>query len=113
MPFLGTIVNFFVVLVCGIVGSLAKFGIPKRIEKAVMSAMAICVVYIGISGVLETAPERASDALFGSGLVKVLIMILSMAVGTVLGELIDIDKWLGRLGAFLEKKFARGNDGAG
>ena len=105
MPFLGTIVNFFVVLICGIVGSLVKAGIPKRIEKAVMSAMAICVVYIGISGVLEAAPERVADAVFGSGLIKVLVMILSMAIGVVLGELIDIDKWLGRLGAYLEKKF--------
>ena len=111
MPFLGTIVNFFAVLACGIVGSLVKSGIPKRIEKTIMSAMAICVIYIGISGMLESAPSRPSGALFDAGLIKVLIMILSMVVGTVIGEVIDIDKWLGRLGAFLEKKFAGGKGG--
>lgn len=110
MPFLGTIVNFFVVIVCGIVGSLVKTGIPKRIENAVMSAMAVCVVYIGVSGMLEAAPARAEDALFGAGLIKVLVMILSMALGAVLGELIDIDKWLTRLGCRLEKKFAPKSD---
>ena len=113
MPFLGTIVNFFVVIVCGTVGSLIKVGIPKRIEKTVMCAMAICVVYIGVSGMLETAPERAGDAMFGAGLIKVLIMILSMAVGGIIGELIDIDKWLTRLGAVLEKRFGSKEKGAG
>ena len=106
MPFLGTIVNFFVVLICGIVGSLVKTGVPKRFENAVMSAMAVCVVYIGITGMLEAAPARAEAALFSGGLIKVLVMILSMAFGAVLGELIDIDKWLTRLGVRLENKFA-------
>ena len=106
MPFLGTIINFFVVLICGIVGSLVKTGIPERIEKSVMSAMAICVIYIGVDGILESAPAVSEDSFLSAGLVKVLVMIISMALGTLLGELIDIDKWLGRLGAFLESKFA-------
>ena len=105
MPFLGTLVNFFVVLVCGIVGSLVKTGIPKRIENAVMSAMAICVVYIGVSGMLESAPARGEDAFFGAGLIKVLVMIISMALGALVGELINFDKWLNKLGLTLEKKF--------
>ncbi len=68
--------------------------------------MAICVIYIGVSGMLEAAPQRGEGAFFGAGLVKVLIMILSMVVGTVIGEIIDIDKWLTRLGVFLEGRFA-------
>ena len=104
MPFLGTIVNFFAVLAAGIAGCLVKKGIPERIEKAIMSAMAICVIYIGVSGMLESAPD-AGVSLLDDGLVKVLIMILSMAVGTLIGELVDIDKWLCRLGDKLESRF--------
>ena len=107
MPFLGTIVNFFVVLICGIVGTLVKKGVPKRISDAVMSAMAICVVYIGIDGMMETAPERIGDSFLSDGLFKILVMILSMAIGTLIGELIDIDKWICRLGEFLEDKFTK------
>lgn len=112
MPFLGTLVNFFVVLVCGIVGSLVKTGIPKRIEKSIMSAMAICVIYIGVSGMLEAAPARASGAFFGAGLIKALVMIISMALGALIGELIDVDKWLNRLGCTLEARFSpkKGSD---
>ena len=62
MPFLGTIVNFLVVLTCGILGPFIKKGVPKRISEAVMSAMAICVIYIGIDGALEKAPALVENA---------------------------------------------------
>ena len=67
--------------------------------------MAICVVYIGIEGALETAPAVEGDFL-SAGLVKILITILSLGLGALLGEFIDIDKWVGRLGDFIEGKFA-------
>lgn len=107
MPFLGTIVNFLLVLICGILGTLIKKGVPKRISEAVISAMAVCVIYIGIDGVLESAPTLVESAFLSNGLIKVLIMIISMALGTLIGELIDIDKWVNRLGDMMEKKFAK------
>ncbi len=106
MPFLGTIVNFFVVLICGLMGLLVKKGIPVRICEAIRFAMAICVVYVGIDGVLESAPRIQSE-LISDGLIKVLVMIVSMALGTFIGELIDIDKWINRLGEFLEEKLVK------
>lgn len=106
MPFLGTIVNFFVVLVCGIFGMLVKKGVPKRISDALVSAMAVCVIFIGIDGVLEQAPT-VGFAYLSDGLVKVLVMVLSMAIGTLIGELIDIDKWVNRLGAAIEKRLVK------
>jgi uncharacterized membrane protein YqgA involved in biofilm formation len=104
MPFLGTIVNFFAVLVFGTLGTFLKRGIPKRISDAVISGMAICVIYIGIDGILEAAPPVPEGSFFSAGLVKVLIMILSMGIGTLIGELVDFDKLLGRLGNTLEMK---------
>ncbi len=106
MPFLGTIVNFFAVLVCGILGMLVKRGVPKRISEAVSFAMAICVIYIGVDGMLEQAPALDTP-LISPGLFKVLVMVVSMALGTLVGELIDIDKWVNRLGELLEKKLVR------
>lgn len=103
--FLGTLVNFAVVLVAGIVGTLVKKGIPKRISDIIMSAMAICVIYIGIDGIMGAAPEVAEGSFLNAGLFKVLVMILSMAIGTLIGELIDIDKQLTRLGAIFGNIF--------
>ena len=109
MPFLGTIVNFFAILICGLVGSLVKSGIPKRINDAVMSAMAVCVIYIGIDGALAAAPAVREGSFFSAGLVKLLIMVLSMGVGTLVGEFIDIDKWVNRLGDAIENKIIGSN----
>ena len=109
MPFLGTIVNFAAVLVAGILGSLLKKGVPKRFSDSIMSAMAICVIYIGVSGTLEAAPA-VEGGFLEAGLVKVLIMILSMGLGTLLGELLDLDKQMNRLGAFVEKKLSHGGE---
>ncbi|MBP3606274.1 MAG: DUF554 domain-containing protein [Clostridia bacterium] len=110
MQFLGTIVNFAAVLVAGILGSLLKKGVPERISNGILNAMAVCVIYIGIDGILEAAPPLAEGAVLSAGLVKVLIMILSMGIGTLIGELIDIDKQMNRLGAFVEKKVSHGGE---
>ena len=110
MLFLGTLVNFLTVLVCGILGALIKKGVPKKISEAIMSAMAVCVIYIGIDGVLEAAPKVSNGALLSDGLIKVLVMIISMALGTLIGELIDIDKWVCRLGDMLEKKLSKNSE---
>ncbi len=103
-PYLGTLVNFAVVLILGTLGALIKKSVPERISNAVMSAMAICVIYIGIEGVLEEAPDTLADApLLSPGLFKILVMIISMTVGTVIGELINLDKWMRKLGELVGK----------
>ncbi len=102
--FLGTMVNFAVVLLLGILGSLIKRGLPKRITDAVMVAVGVCVVYIGIDGIMEAAPPVGENCVLSAGLFKALVMILSMAVGTLIGELIDIDKWIKKLGDFLASR---------
>ncbi len=110
-PYLGTLVNFAVVLIMGIIGSLIRKGIPKRFSDAVMTAMAICVIYVGIDGVLEPAPDTSVSApLLSPGLFKILVMIISMAVGTLIGELINFEKWMDKLGEFTAKKLGRLGD---
>ena len=52
--------------------------------------MSVCVIYIGVSGVLEAAPAISTE-LISPDLFKVLVMVISMALGTLIGELIDID----------------------
>ena len=108
MPFLGTLINFFGVLLAGVLGAFLKKGISKRITDTVISAVGVCVVFIGIDGALEAAPI-ISDGSY-NGLVKVLIMIISMAIGAVLGELVDIDRLICALGNKLESRLASNAD---
>ena len=107
MPFLGTIVNFFAVLVCGLLGMLIKKGVSKSLSDALVSAMGICVIYIGIDGALEAAPVLPESAFLSGGLVKVLVMILSLGLGTLIGEIIDIDGLVNKLGERIESRFVK------
>ena len=113
MPFLGTIINFFVVLITGMLGSLIRKDIPERFNRAIMAAMGACVVMIGIDGYMEPAPAVSPDSIFSAGLVKILVVILSMGIGTLVGTLIDIDKWVTRLGDLFEKKLGKLSTGGG
>ena len=107
MAFLGTIINFFAVLILGFIGSFVKKGVPERISSAIISAMGICVIYIGIDGIIADAPEVSADSFFSAGLVKILVMILSLGIGTLIGALVDIDKQMNRLGAWVESKLCK------
>lgn len=89
---LGTIVNAAAIVVGGAIGLLLKKGLPKKIADTLMVGLGLCTLYIGISGCL--AGENT------------LVLIVSMVLGTIIGEAIDLDDKINRLGRFLEKKFS-------
>ena len=113
MPFLGTIVNFVIVAIAGILGTLVKKGMPEKVSGAIMCAMGACVVLIGVDGFMESAPPVAEDSFLSAGLVKILIVIISMGVGTLVGTLINLDGLVERLGLFLEKRLGKLSTGGG
>ncbi|MBR2329124.1 MAG: DUF554 domain-containing protein [Clostridia bacterium] len=94
---LGTIVNTLAVAAGGAIGLLLKKGIPQKITDAVMQGLALCVIFMGISGALE-----------GS---KTLAMIVAMALGAVVGTLLDLDGRLNKLGDAIEAKMGPGGQG--
>ncbi|MBQ7091685.1 MAG: DUF554 domain-containing protein [Clostridia bacterium] len=94
---LGTIVNTLAVAAGGAIGLLLKKGIPQKITDAVMQGLALCVIFMGVSGALE-----------GS---KTLAMIVAMALGAVVGTLLDLDGRLNKLGDTIEAKMGPGGQG--
>ncbi len=92
----GAVVNFFLVILGGLLGLLFKKGIPERVKTTLMSGMALCVIYIGVTGLFEDG-------------INPIIVIVSFALGAVIGELIDLDKLVNRIGLWFEKKLSRGD----
>lgn len=88
---LGTIVNTIAILIGGVIGLLFKNGIPERYSTTIMHALSLCVIFIGISGSLKCD--------------NVLLLIISLVIGSFLGELLDIDAALKKFGDNLEKNF--------
>ncbi|MBR2650852.1 MAG: DUF554 domain-containing protein [Clostridia bacterium] len=106
MPFLGTLINAASIVLFSLLGALVKHGVPERLNRAILNAVAIAVIYIGLDSALESPEGYLTTFFSDAGLTKFIIIIISLAVGTLIGELIDIDKWVNRLGARLEAKFA-------
>ena len=94
---LGVIVNVFTVLLGSSIGLLCKKGIPERMTSAIMTALGLCTVFIGISGALE-----------GN---NTLVLIISMVMGTAIGTALDIDGGITRLSNWVERKFPAGAKG--
>lgn len=93
---LGVLVNVATVILGSSAGLLLKKGIPERISKAVMMAIGLCTVYIGIDGALEGE--------------NTIVLIVSMVLGTIIGTAIDIDGKLNKLASFVERKMKKDNE---
>lgn len=104
---LGTIVNVAAIVVGGLAGLLGGRRIPERLQKTLMSAMGVSVLFVGVSGALSQMLRAEGGALTVQGT----MMILSLAVGAVLGELLDLEDRMERFGAWLKVKTKSESDG--
>lgn len=87
---LGTIVNSLAIIVGGLVGFFFKNVISKKLSESLLKASAMAVLAVGIKLTLK-----------GDNLT---LLIISIIVGTFIGELIDIESKLDNLGAKIESK---------
>lgn len=106
---LGTIVNVAAIVVGGLAGLLGGRRIPERLQKTLMSAMGVSVLFVGVSGALSQMLRAEGGALTVQG--TMMMMILSLAVGAVLGELLDLEDRMERFGAWLKVKTKSESDG--
>ena len=94
---IGTIVNAVAIIAGGLLGLLFRGGIPEKYNRTIMNAISLAVLVIGIKGALK------SDDL--------LVVIFSLALGSLLGELTRIEERLESLGKSLERRFAKNDKG--
>ena len=90
MVLFGTLVNAILIIAGTLIGRLLK-DIPENMKQTVMYAIGIVVMVMGIQMGLESS--------------NFVIIIICIVLGAVVGEWIDIDKWINRLGQSIEKKF--------
>lgn len=95
MSFTGVIVNTGTVLAGSLLGLLFKKGIPEKVSRAVMIALGLFTLYIGMDGALGTQSP--------------LIVVGSLVLGAIVGTLLNIDGAINRLGLWAERKFKRGD----
>ena len=110
MPFIGTIANTLAVVVGSLAGMALKRGVSQGMERALMQAMGLCVMFIGIMG---TVAQMLTASVDEGGAVAfdtqgTLLLIASLVLGTLVGQAIDIEARMEDLGDWLRERFARG-----
>ena len=109
----GSIINALAVIAGSVIGLLLKWlasrfsnvlpagadSLGHRLQEIIMQGVALCVLYIGISGSLK-----------GS---NTLVAILSMVLGAIIGETLDLDRRMKQLGDWVQNKTQKfaGNNG--
>ena len=103
----GTIVNALAILAGSVAGILlsrlaghfssvlpaSAIKLGERLQTIIMQGVALCVLYLGISGSLEGQ--------------NTLITILSMVLGAILGEALDLDRRMQSLGNWVQRRTER------
>ncbi len=91
MIFTGTIVNAAAIIAGSLIGHFFHAHLPKRIVDGVIRGMGLITFYIGFTMAMK------SD--------QVLIILVSLVIGTIVGEWINIDKGLENLSTSVKEKF--------
>lgn len=86
----GTLVNVAGIIGGSVIGLLCKSNLPVKYQQTIMQGLALSVGLIGLQMAFKTQ--------------NILVVIISIVIGGLVGELLDIDKWLTKLGEELTKQ---------
>lgn len=92
---LGTLVNSTAIILGSIIGIIIKQGIKDEYKKTVMDGVGLSVIIIGIMGAIKSE--------------NTILVIISVVLGSIIGETIGIEKKLNSLGDKMEKRFGKGD----
>lgn len=92
---LGTIVNSLAVVLASLLGISLKNGIKEEYQNTIMDGIGLAVIIIGIMGGIKSQ--------------NIVLVVVSLAIGSIMGEKLDIEGRLDRLGKKAEKLFGKGD----
>lgn len=112
MPGLGTIINVCCIVAGGLMGLVGKRFISQRLQDALLKACGLSVIFLGLGGALEkmltvAAAADGSVTLSSGGTMMILV---SLAAGSAIGEAIDLDARFEALGNWLREKTGSSGD---
>ncbi len=92
---LGTIVNSIAIIAGSILGIVFRNGIKEKYKNTLMDGINLSVIIIGIMGAIKSE--------------NIILVIVSMVIGGLIGEMIGIEDKLDNLGNKLQNTFAKGD----
>lgn len=108
---MGTLINAALILLGGVIGLVFKKAISKEMEFSIHKATGVAVLVIGICGVLSAMLKTdAAGKVSSSG---ELILVVSLSLGTFIGELLKLEERLNKGCKWIESKFKMSNFATG
>lgn len=92
---LGTVVNAIAIIIGGLIGTFIRNGLKENYKKTLMNGVGLTVIIIGIMGAIKSE--------------NMILIIISIVLGSIIGEAIGIEKKLDSMGNSLEEKLGQGN----
>jgi uncharacterized membrane protein YqgA involved in biofilm formation len=89
----GTLLNVGTVLAGGVIGTLVGSRFPAGLRRTLMQAIGLATIAIGIQSVLTTS--------------SILLLLASLVLGSILGELMRIESGLDRVGELAQRAMAQ------
>lgn len=97
---LGTIINTLAVVVGGLIGMCLKNGLKKNLQDILMQACGVATIFIGASGTLAKMFVMQEGQISTQG---TMLLIFSLVLGGLLGEVINIEGKMDTLGEKIKK----------
>lgn len=98
---LGTILNVAAIVAGGLIGLLFSRAISARYQQTLVQAIGVCVIFVGIGGAVQEMMTVTADGLQSGG---TMMVVISYAVGSLLGEWIDLERRIEQFGTWLKVK---------
>ena len=104
---LGTIINVAAIIAGGVIGIVGGKWLSERCQETLIRAMGICVMVVGLAGALEKMLSVDGGKLTSGG---TMMLVVSMAIGALVGEVLDLDRRMEGFGRWLREKSGNGKD---
>ena len=103
----GTLLNGACIVLGGILGTFFGKKVSERYRESLMNACGVSVLFIGIGGAMEKMLSVTENGL-ASG--STMLLVLSLALGALLGEFINIEHYIEKFGMWLKRKTGSESD---
>lgn len=104
---LGTLINVAAIVVGGLIGLALRQRLADHYKTALQMVCGVCVLFLGMAGTLSEM-VRVVDGRFQTQ--GIMMLILTFAVGTILGEYWQLEAKIGLFGKWLRTKTGNSGD---
>ncbi len=104
---LGTIINTLAILIGGICGLLFGRFLKESVQDSLCKACGVCTLFLGISGALEGMLTVEGTKVTSGG---TMLVIGCIALGSLIGELLNLEEGMERFGQWLKTKTGNARD---